>query len=59
MTFWTRNADGSKPGDIGIWAVPILGGQPRPYLEGVAEFDWSNDGSRLVYHTPAPVTRCS
>src|SRR5439155_9579759 len=40
--------------DIGIWAVPILGGQPRPYLEGVAEFDWSSDASRLVYHTPGP-----
>ena len=40
--------------DIGIWAVPTLGGQPRPYLEGVAEFDWSHDGSRLAYHTPGP-----
>ena len=36
-----------------MWAVPTLGGQPRPYLEGVAEFDWSSDGSRLVYHTRA------
>ena len=44
--------DGS--GDISVWAVPTLGGQPRPYLEGVAEFDWSSDGSRLVYHTPGP-----
>ena len=26
----------------------------RPYLEGVAEFDWSHDGSRLAYHTPGP-----
>jgi Tol biopolymer transport system component len=34
--------------------VPTLGGQPRPYLEGVAEFDWSHDGSRLTYHTPGP-----
>jgi len=33
------------------WAVPTLGGQPRPYLDGAAEFDWSRDGSRLVYHT--------
>jgi Tol biopolymer transport system component len=52
--FWARKPDGSKAGDIGIWAVPTLGGQPRPYLEGVAELDWSNDGSRLVYHTPGP-----
>ena len=32
----------------------MLGGQPRPYLEGVAEFDWSHDGSRLAYHTSGP-----
>ena len=28
--------------------------EPRPYLEGVAEFDWSHDGDRLAYHTPRP-----
>lgn len=54
VTFWVRKQDGSPAGDIGIWAVPTLGGQPRPYLEGVAEFDWSPDGSRLAYHTPGP-----
>ena len=54
VTFWARGVPGSNPRDINIWAVPILGGQPRPYLEGAAEFDWSNDGSRLVYHTPGP-----
>src|SRR5437773_4840976 len=54
VTFWARGAPGSNSRDISIWAVPTLGGQPRPYLEGVAEFDWSNDGSRLVYHTPGP-----
>ena len=52
VTFWVRNPTGSKGNDIGIWAVPTLGGEPRPYLEGVAEFDWSHDGSRLAYHTP-------
>ncbi|MGC1362611.1 MAG: hypothetical protein WA419_07095 [Silvibacterium sp.] len=51
VTFWARKPGGSS-GGIGIWAVPVLGGEPRPYLEGVAEFDWSRDGSRLVYHTP-------
>ena len=40
--------------DISIWAVPRARRQPRPYLEGVAEFDWSSDGARLVYHTPGP-----
>jgi Tol biopolymer transport system component len=54
VTYWVRKPDGSSGGDISIWAVPTLGGQPRPYLEGVAEFDWSHDGSRLVYHTPGP-----
>ena len=54
VTFWARGVEGSKAGDISIWAVPTLGGQPRPYLEGAAELDWSIDGSRLVYHTPGP-----
>ncbi len=54
VTFWVRKPGGSGAGDIGIWATPTLGGEPRPYLEGVAEFDWSHDGSRLIYHTPGP-----
>ena len=54
VTFWVRKPGGSGPGDIGIWAAPTLGGEPRPYLDGVAEFDWSHNGSRLTYHTPGP-----
>lgn len=54
VTFWVRKRDGPSGGDIGVWAVPTLGGQPKPYLEGVAEFEWSHDGSRLAYHTPGP-----
>ena len=54
VTFWVRKPGGSGAGDIGVWAAPTLGGEPRPYLEGVAEFDWSRDGSRLTYHTPGP-----
>jgi hypothetical protein len=34
-------------------------GSPRVYLEGVAEYDWSDDATRIAYHTPGPVTRCS
>ena len=52
VTFWVRKPAGQS-GQIGIWAAPTLGGEPRPYLEGAAEFDWSHDGSRLAYHTPA------
>jgi Tol biopolymer transport system component/DNA-binding winged helix-turn-helix (wHTH) protein len=54
VTFWVRKRGGSNSGEISVWAVPTLGGQPRPYLEGVAEYDWSPDGSQLVYHTPGP-----
>jgi Tol biopolymer transport system component len=53
ITFWVRKSTGPG-GGIGIWAVPTLGGQAQPYLDGVAEFDWSRDGSRLAYHTPGP-----
>ena len=54
VAFWTRRQSRSGEANIGVWAVPTLGGQPRPYLEGAAEFDWSRDGSRLAYHTPGP-----
>ena len=54
VTFWVRKPDGQSASDIGIWAMPILGGPLRPYLEGVAEFDWSADGARLAYHTTGP-----
>ncbi|MEI9974886.1 MAG: hypothetical protein WDO73_24235 [Ignavibacteriota bacterium] len=52
VAFWVRKPFGPN-GQIGIWAVPTLGGQPKPYLEDAAEFDWSHDGSQLAYHTPA------
>jgi Tol biopolymer transport system component len=54
VTFWVRRENGSRDGAIGTWAVPTLGGEPRPYLEGVAELDWSPDGTRLAYHTVEP-----
>ncbi|MGF7180236.1 hypothetical protein [Tunturiibacter psychrotolerans] len=50
VTYWDRRQDG----DISVLAVPTLGGEPKTYLEGVAEYDWSRDGSRLAYHTPGP-----
>jgi Tol biopolymer transport system component len=54
VSIWTRQPDGSQPGDVNILAVPTAGGPPRPYLREAAEFDWSRDGRRLVYHTTAP-----
>jgi Tol biopolymer transport system component len=54
VTFWIRRRGVSNGSGINIWAVPTLGGQPRPYLEGAAEFDWSRDGSQLAWHTPGP-----
>jgi len=53
VTFWVRKPGGEN-GQISIWAVPTLGGEPRLYREGVAESDWSHDGSRLAYHTSDP-----
>ena len=54
VTFWARSSAGATPSNINVWGVPVLGGPPRPYLEGAAEYDWSSDGKRLVYHTPGP-----
>jgi len=53
VMFWVRKPAGPS-WQIGIWAIPTLGGQARLYLEGAAEFDWSLDGSRLTYHTAGP-----
>lgn len=52
VTFWVRKPAGPN-WQIGIWAAPTLGGEPSRYIEGAAEYDWSSDGSRLAYHTPA------
>ena len=52
VTYWGRTANGSNASDINIWAVPTLGGDSKLYLQDVAEYDWSRDGTRLAYHTP-------
>jgi Tol biopolymer transport system component len=54
VTFWARRLNASQRSEISIWAVPVLGGAPRVYLDGAAEHDWSDDGTQLVYHTPGP-----
>lgn len=52
VMFWLRSRSRPPGEDINIWAVPTLGGEPRPFLEGVAEAAWSPDGKQLAYHTP-------
>jgi len=54
VTMWTRNADGSHADDVKQMAAPVAGGPLSVYMQDVAEFDWSPNGSRLVYHTTAP-----
>ena len=54
VTYWGRKANGSNGWDINVWAVPTLGGEPKLYLQGAAEYDWSSDATRLAYHTPGP-----
>jgi Tol biopolymer transport system component len=55
VSIWTKEASGLNPGAAGIVAVPSAGdGPPRQYLRPAAEYDWSHDGTRLVYHTTAP-----
>jgi Tol biopolymer transport system component len=54
VTFWLRARSRPAGEDISIWAVPTLGGEARPYLEGAAEAAWSPDGKQFVYHTTQP-----
>ena len=54
VTIWARKSDGSRPGDIGILAVPPAGGPLQAYLPEAGELAWSSDGERIVYHTTAP-----
>ena len=54
VTFWARRLDASERSEVSVWAVPVLGGTPRIYLDGSAEFDWTADGKRLAYHTAGP-----
>jgi Tol biopolymer transport system component len=50
---WVRRAEAPAEGAISVWAAPTMGGAPRLFLEDVAELDWSHDGRRLAYHSPA------
>jgi serine/threonine protein kinase/Tol biopolymer transport system component len=54
VTLWTRAGDGSRPEDIKIVGAPTAGGPLQVYLREAAEYDWSPDRKRLVFHTTAP-----
>ena len=54
VVVWTRTERADGEDSIDTWAVPVAGGPPRPYLDHVAEVDWSPDGTRMVYHPAAP-----
>jgi hypothetical protein len=54
VSIWTRRSDGSRPEDVTILSVPAVGGSLQPYLRPAAEFGWSHDGKRVVFHTTAP-----
>lgn len=51
---WRRIVAPGGGESIDTWAVRIADGQPRAYLDDVAEVDWSSDGTRRVYHPAAP-----
>jgi Tol biopolymer transport system component len=54
LSVWSRKPDGTRPSDVSLYAAPVAGGELTPYLAPAAEFAWSPDGRRLVYHTTAP-----
>ena len=53
VTFWVRKPPAQQRANRHHGRCRRWAAQSRPYLEGAAEFDWSHDGSRLAYHTPA------
>ncbi len=54
LAVWTRMVDAAGAESIHTWAVRSTGGLARPFLDNVAEVDWSPDGRRMVYHPAAP-----
>ncbi|MDQ3038376.1 MAG: winged helix-turn-helix domain-containing protein [Pseudomonadota bacterium] len=54
LAMWTRMVDAAGVESIHTWAVRSTGGRAHPFLEDVAEVDWSPDGRRMVYHPAAP-----
>jgi Tol biopolymer transport system component len=50
LTMWTRSKDADPA--VNVLAVPTMGGALREYRAGAVELDWSDDGKRMVFHTP-------
>jgi len=47
----TKRKPGSSVLDKSVWVVPTMGGEPQPFLgDGTAHAEWSQDGTRIVYH---------
>jgi Tol biopolymer transport system component len=54
ITVWQRRPGGSRSSDITILTLPVAGGEPRAFLQGVGEVAWSSDGRRIAYHGTGP-----
>jgi Tol biopolymer transport system component len=55
VVLWARTAEpATNERQIGVWSVPTMGGELRPFLPGIVELAWSGAGNRLAYHTAAP-----
>jgi Tol biopolymer transport system component len=54
VAYWVRRPGANGAANIGIRLIPAIGGPSSAYLDEVAEFDWTRDRSRLVYHTTGP-----
>ena len=54
ITVWQRRPGGSRSADINILTLPVAGGEPRSFLQGVGEVAWSSDGRQIAYHETGP-----
>ena len=55
LTLWVRLRDPDRGVTTDGWAVPVLGGRLRPYMDryagNIADVQWSRDLRFLAYHT--------
>ena len=54
VCLWVRTPAAPGKLQVGVWAVPTLGGELRPFLEDAVEPGWSPDGKQMVYHLGGP-----